>query len=70
MFSIRDRRHWCNLLELHLAGDQLLAILVLDIVLVVLGLLVDMQGFLLFSVQAHQNLTAVHVVLVARGFGM
>lgn len=70
MSSIRDRRHWRDMLELHLAGDQLLTILVLCVVLVMFGLLVHMQALLSFSVQAHQNLTAVQVELFARGLGV
>ena len=53
--------------KLHLAGDQLLAILVLCVALVMIGLLVHLHALLSFPVQTHQQLTTVHGELVARG---
>mgnify|MGYP004291372717 CR=1 FL=1 len=61
---------WRDMLEVHLAGGQLLALLVQRVVLVMLGLLIHTHALLSFSVQAHQDLTAVHVELFARGLGM
>lgn len=70
VLGVGDRRHWREMLELHLAGDQLLAILVLRVVLAMFGLLIHMHALLFLSVQAHQNLTAVRVELFARGLGV
>ena len=70
MFSIRNWRHWCDVLQLHLAGDQLLIIFVLCVVLDIFGLLVHTQALFLSSVKAHQNLTAVKVEIFARGLRM